>query len=338
MASEKQKSEFLGRIYRKHANRISKVLNWEIPYLNFPNMVSLKTPGDGSCLFHSILKAYNKIAIEEKIGNNPIQISDFIRSTFRELLSEYLSNTSQHGVEIYKLLNENDFDKNSSSIVELSKEYMENELKSANAVNFDYYCELLIRFCEKNIFVIDFEKQGVVLTGSINDKMRNDSWPCVVLLFVPGKTSIGHYETLGYIDTDGLHTFFSMSNVFIRCILYRAKLLNELSKIENIAEHIESVGESKFYADVKSFVPSKGILSETTNETIKNIKKKNSNNSNNLQAKSTPKLKKIQKPKSPRSIIEEDSENENEQNEDISMISYSNRERVNHIKNSILDD
>jgi hypothetical protein len=333
MTSEKQRSEFLGRIYKKHASRISKVLNWEIPYLNFPNMVSLRTPGDGSCLFHSILKAYNKIAIEEKIGNNAIQISDFIRSTFRELLSEYLSDASQHSVEIYKLLNENDFDKNSSSIVELSKEYMENELKSANAVNFDYYCELLIRFCEKNIFVIDFEKQDVVITGSVNDKMRNDSWPCVVLLFVPGKTSVGHYETLGYIDTDGLHTFFSMSNVFIRCILYRAKLLKELSKIEHIAEHIESIGESKFYSDVKSFVPSKGTLIETTNETVKNIKKKNSTP---IPLQSKPKVKKIQKPKSPRSIIDEDSENE--QNEDISMISYSDRERVNHIKNSILDD
>lgn len=338
MTTEKQKSEFLDRIYKKNNKRISKILNWELPFLNFPNMVSLHTPGDGSCLFHSILKAYNKIAIEEKIGNTPINMSEFIRTNFRKLLSEYLNDTTQYGIEIYKLLNENDFDKNSNSIIELSKDYMINELETSNAVNFDYYCELLIRFCEKNIFVIDYEKQDVIFTGSISDKLRNDDWPCIVLLYIPGRGNGGHYETLGYIDTDGLHTFFTLSNVFIKYIMYRAKLLNEYSKIENIANHIEKVGEQEFYSNVKSFIPNRGTLMETTNETIKTLnskpevkEKENKKVKKIIKKESTPSIPKVEKNNSSRSIVEEELYSN-------SMISRSNRNIVNEIKNSILDD
>jgi hypothetical protein len=365
MTTEKQKSEFLDRVYKKHSKQISKILSWESPYLNFPNLVSLRTPGDGSCLFHSILKAYNKIAIDEKIGNNSVNMHEFIRSTFRQLLSEYLDDSCQHGVSVYRLLNENDFEKNSNSIIELTKDFMINELRSSAPVNFEYYSELLIRFCEKNIFVIDFEKQDVILSGSVSDKLRNDDWPCVVLLFCQGHGNVGHYETLGYMDTDGLHTYFSMSNVFIRYILYRATLLKEHSKIENIAEHIHKIGESQFYANVKAYVPSKGLLTETTQNTVKTIKKKESDekekkksdSNNNLNTKKDKdkkivninknnKDKKDKKAKE-KIIIEDSSEEEkssrtivdnddNDNNDEESIISLSDREKVNKIKNSLL--
>lgn len=365
MTTEKQKSEFLDRVYKKHSKQISKILSWESPYLNFPNLVSLRTPGDGSCLFHSILKAYNKIAIEEKIGNNSVNMHEFIRGTFRQLLSEYLDDSSQHGVSIYRLLNENDFEKNSNSIVELTKDFMINELRSPGPVNFEYYSELLIRFCEKNIFVIDFEKQDVILSGSVSDKLRNDDWPCVVLLFCQGNGNVGHYETLGYMDTDGLHTYFSMSNVFIRYILYRANLLKEHSKIENIAEHIHKIGESQFYANVKAYVPSKGLLTETTQNTAKTLKKKetdekekkkdkdttnNSNNSTNNVKKDKKILNIKKKNKEKEKIIVEDSDEEkssrtivdnddsDKNNDEESIISLSDREKVNKIKNSLLQD
>jgi hypothetical protein len=367
MTTEKQKSEFLDRVYKKHSKQISKILSWDTPYLNFPNLVSLRTPGDGSCLFHSILKAYNKIAIEEKIGNTQVNMHEFIRNTFRQLLSEYLDDASQYGVPIYRILNENDFEKNSNAIIELTKDFMINELRSPGPVNFEYYSELLIRFCEKNIFIIDFEKQDVILSGSVSDKLRNDSWPCVVLLFCQGNGNVGHYETLGYMDTDGLHTFFSMSNVFIRYILYRANLLKEHSKIENIADHIHKIGESQFYANVKAYNPPKGLLIETTQNTVKTIKKNDSeekekekekkkseskkleniNNNISKKDKKIMNIKKKEKKEKEKLIIEDEDDEEkssrtivdddNEDNEE-SMISLSDREKVNKIKNSLLED
>ena len=284
--------ELLIRILKQNEKRISKFLEWEIPFLNFPNMVSLHTPPDGSCLFHSILKAYNKIAIEEKIAGKHINITEYVRKTFRPLLADYLDDTSQYTIPIYRLLNENDFEKSCKSVLELSKEYMINELNSGVAVSIDTYCELLIRFCEKNIFVIDYEKNDIILTGSVIDKLRNDEWPCVVLLYIKGGGSVGHYETVGYIDTDDLHTFFTIDNIFIKLLLHRAKLIQEHKKLENMSRYFDKVGDV-YYEEVKRYRPSAGLLQKTTELTLKRLmnakkiedKESNNKESNNKESK-----------------------------------------------------
>ena len=179
-------------------------------------------PGDGSCYFHSVIKARSLNYRNKSRKEKQLMIRHW-RHDLSLLLSkrmDFLSkeNSSQIGDGTYY-----DFLSN-GQLASFAKDYkpsglreMQNELNSSSPVD-NTYNEYISNLLNINIFMIDYVKRDLYVIGDDIDLLIKPDRLSICLLVIPG-----HYQLVGiqYPDSFGVITQFSFTHPFIVKLLLR---------------------------------------------------------------------------------------------------------------------
>lgn len=199
-------------------------LNWNGP-ITYPNMVRIGVSADGSCFFHAILLAFYKPYQNESENGIPVNRRSLVRD-FRHDLSIRLGENQDLGkLEsplVYDTLSRGTLRDFSQEMKEYSLPAMQEELNSDSPIDNAYH-EFISNEISKDIYILDFEKQDVYITGSDLDILYKGR-PSIVILYIPG-----HFELIGLRNPDGsISTFFDSQHPFIQRLNER---LHELAKV-----------------------------------------------------------------------------------------------------------
>lgn len=198
-------------------------LNWTGPF-NYPNMVRIRTPTDGSCFFHAIAKSYFEPYILGKLNNAPFDRREFIKKLRKDLslkLKSRVDPTNPNNQLIYyDTLSRGDLAEFAKSVPVYSLENMVKELDSDHAVD-NVYNEFISDQLNKDIYILDMVKKDVYITGQDNDILYKDR-KSIVILYLPG-----HYELVGLDENGIVKTLFDPNHPFIRYIQDRMESINK---------------------------------------------------------------------------------------------------------------
>lgn len=174
-------------------------LSW--PWLP-ANIHRIGVKGDGSCYFHSILRAFNRSYI-----NQPQQRTRMCQSLRHHLTDKLAKRYPQLGGGIY----------NEFISADLTLSAMSRELNSSSPVG-NQYQELVSEEFDLNIYMLDATTQSVYHTADATTLYR-DYRDNVVLLYLPG-----HYECVGAPDQHGVITgLFDSAHPLIQAIKNQLK-------------------------------------------------------------------------------------------------------------------
>lgn len=212
-----------------------EVFQIEIPRIAFanPHLYAIKVLGDGSCFFHSILRAFNVSYIQSDNISKRKELATLIRHATAASLEEKNPLTGKTEYEslgggYYKNFNDAVKDVEGDRY---SMEAMQRELLSSRPVDHAYI-EILSNHLELDIYLIS-AKTGDVYTTGTELELYYRNRRSIVILYSPG-----HYDVLGIVRTNSgpdvvFDTLFAPSHEFIVALQKRlAELLNK-SKEEN---------------------------------------------------------------------------------------------------------
>ncbi len=178
-----------------------------LSFTDINNLVKIPTIGDGSCYFHSVLRAFNTDYMKTTAVFDRINLARSFRNNLAIRLSEIDPITGQ---EYYDGLNNGNLGDISKGVKEYSKEYLRKELLSSEPVD-NIYQELISNAINKDIYIIDMETMDMYNTGSaytLYYKGRNS----IVIAYSPG-----HFETIGLKRSDGtINTVFTPEHPLIQ--------------------------------------------------------------------------------------------------------------------------
>jgi hypothetical protein len=195
-------------------------LNWKL----FPDMIRVNTEGDGSCFFHAILNSCYTPYITGIAGNGvSLDRKQCVRNFRRDLsykLGDYVEGDPNNKIW-YDNISRGKLRKLSKTLPHLSLENMKATLDSNSPVDH-IYNEFISNIIKKDIYLLDFLKQDVYITGDDEDILYKDR-QSIVILVIPG-----HYELVGVmrVNKQGLlviQTKFEHDDEFIRRIRERMK-------------------------------------------------------------------------------------------------------------------
>lgn len=196
-------------------NRTYENLRWDKNF-KYDGLVRLYTIGDGSCFFHAVIKAY---FIPYKVGyynEQPLDRGQFIRNFRRDL-----AKTLREDPEIYKSLSRGQLENMSKTLEQCHLEEMIKVLDSDLPVD-NLFNEYVSNVINKDIYLLDMEKEDVYMTGNDIDILYKNR-DSIVILTMPG-----HYELVG-VERNGLiQTLFRPNDDFI---LYIKERLHQLTPI-----------------------------------------------------------------------------------------------------------
>lgn len=188
-------------------------LIWNDAQFSYPGLVRIRTPGDGSCFFHAIAKAFFKPYQDGVLNGVPIDRKEFIKNFRHDLaykLSEPISVNSN--VTYYDKLSRGTLREQSKSYVQFNIEQMQKELDSNKPVD-NLYNEFISDVLDKDIYLLDGVKRNVYITGKDSDILIKGR-SSIVILVLPG-----HYELIGIkLDNDNIKTLFEPDDDLIRSI------------------------------------------------------------------------------------------------------------------------
>jgi len=181
------------------------------------NIVRLDTIGDGSCFFHALIMSFFGPYI-----NNRINRRHFIRDLRSNLSNELSNKINGENITYYEKISDGQLPKLSKSIPEVSLDNMMKELDSSYPIS-NIYNEFISDAINRDIYLINYETKDVYMTGTKLSLLYKNR-PSSVILYKPG-----HYETIGYIESNNtLRLSFDHDHQFIKILKNRAKeLLNE---------------------------------------------------------------------------------------------------------------
>jgi len=197
-----------------------QMLDWKL----YPNMVRIHTEGDGSCFFHAILNACYKPYIKGVTGDgvslNRRECVKNFRKDLANKLDDYIDSNPRNK-KWYDILSRGDLKAHSKDLPELSLENMKRTLDSNSSVDH-IFNELISEVILKDIYLLDFEKKDVYITGDDEDILYKNR-KSIVILAIPG-----HYELVGVyrVNKKGLlvvQTLFAHDDEFIKIIRKRMR-------------------------------------------------------------------------------------------------------------------
>ena len=201
-------------------------LNWPNRSFNYPNMVRIRTQADGSCFFHAIAKAYYTPYQVGILDGKAIDRSRLIQSLRRDLaikLGQPIDANNPKGTTYYDLLSRGQLKEFAKEVPQYSLENMKRELASSAPVD-NSYNEFVSNQLNKDIYLLDGEKQDVMITGN-DDEILFKNRESIVILYIPG-----HYELVGLQTSDGIKTHFKPTHDFIRAIRFRIQEIRTYRK------------------------------------------------------------------------------------------------------------
>lgn len=195
-------------------------LVWTNSPFTYPGMVRIATPGDGSCFFHGIAKAYS---VPYKLGvldGVPIDRGQFIRNLRRDL-SLKLAEPASNGKTYYELLGKGEVAKLGKEDPTYSLKNLQSLLDSNRQVGYEFL-EFVSNILNKDIYVLSEPHRDVYITGDTSETSTlYRGRPSIVLL------SLGnHFELVGIREPAGIRTLFPPNHPFITAIQNRLRLGN----------------------------------------------------------------------------------------------------------------
>jgi len=169
-------------------------LIWE-GHFSHPNLVRIRTPLDGSCLFHAIAKSYFKPYITGRIDHRSFNRKDFITKLRKSLsikLGTKINPSDPYSPTYYETLSRGQLPiiSKQKGLEKYSLENMQKELDSNQPVD-NIYNEFISNQLNKDIYILDAVKKDVYITG-FDDDILYKNRPSIVILYIPG-----HYELIG---------------------------------------------------------------------------------------------------------------------------------------------
>jgi hypothetical protein len=194
-----------------------EVKNFKISFIELPNLVILTTVSDGSCFFHSVLRAFNTSYITSKSITDRVNLA----RTFRNALADRLDEIDPvSGKNYYSVLNQGRLSEISEGIKEYTKDGLQKELRSEASVD-NIYQELISNALHIDIYIIDGAKKDIFSVGNSFDcyyKGRNS-----IILYYSG----GHYEVIGLKHSNGeIDTIFTPLHPLIQSC--RSRLISNI--------------------------------------------------------------------------------------------------------------
>ena len=177
------------------------VYNISLPKLGFSKQLTLiKVLGDGSCFFHSLLRAFHKGYIQSRSNSERFQYVKLLRSAIASALGEI----DKNGVREYDRLGGGyyaEFNKFVSGAVEdktghtieidqYSLENLQKELLSDRSVDHSYI-QILSDDMNLDIYLV-YSKTGDIYTTGTDLNLVYKNRNSIIIFYTPG-----HYDVIG---------------------------------------------------------------------------------------------------------------------------------------------
>lgn len=221
-----------------------KIYNVRFPVLKSKNeegeeveiigIVVIKSPPDGSCLFHSVLKAFSKKYNQRLDPDRKAMVTN-VRKDLAEALGEMVPHQEGDLVKktYYEILSNGNLASFGVHSKEFSLPYLQELLKSNNSVGMEFI-EALGLFFDIDIYIIDMLRSDLYFIGtdlSIYYKGRKS----IVLGYTQASMKDdGHYDVIGLNIGNKIYTLFEKDNFFIRSLNDRYKELK--TKIKQVSD------------------------------------------------------------------------------------------------------
>lgn len=172
----------------------------------------LRTPGDGSCLIHAILKAYNQPYLTSRISDTNGQWhyfsqSDFVRK-LRHELANLLSQPNAQGLTPYQTLSRGQWSTYSQEMPRYRLDALTALLDSSLPLD-NTFNEFFSNVFDKDIYLFDLDKQDLYQTGK-DASILYQGRPSIIILVIPG-----HYELVGRMKQGVIQTLFEPNDPLI---------------------------------------------------------------------------------------------------------------------------
>lgn len=192
-------------------------LDWRGPF-QYPNLVRIRVPPDGSCFFHAIAKSYFEPYILGRWSNGkPVDRRKFIATLRKDLsvkLGSKIDPSDSNSTTYYDTLSRGRLADFSQSVPQYSLDSMMKELNSNRSVD-NVYNEFISDQLNRDIYILDAVKRDVYMTGHDDDILYKNR-KSIVILYLPG-----HYELVGVYEKGVTKTIFDPSHDLIRAIRQR---------------------------------------------------------------------------------------------------------------------
>lgn len=209
-------------------------LGWEQDpkaVIRYPNLVNIRTPTDGSCFFHALLKAYFIPYIRGKLSGEALDRKEFVRKLRKDLalkLGQRVFPQETDSLSYYQILANGQLPEIAKSLPQYSLESLQKHLDSSRPIS-NIFNEFISNELDKDIYILDMVKKDVYMTGTDLNLLYKDR-DSIVILYMPG-----HYELIGEIShgdqtytekTDQyVTTLFAYDHPLIQTIKARQKQL-----------------------------------------------------------------------------------------------------------------
>ena len=184
-----------------------ELLNWpQNGNFTYPGLVIIDVPGDGSCFFHALI-----LSIYKPYQLNKINKGKFVR--------EFRKNLAYQLVEDYDKLANGKLRELSKEMPEISLDVMMKELDSSKPIS-NIYNEFISDLLNRDIYLLDYQKKDVYLTGSDLNILYKERKSTVLVI------NKNHYQLVGIIKENGsIKVGFKPDHPFILSIQNRIKEL-----------------------------------------------------------------------------------------------------------------
>lgn len=210
-----------------------KIINIKLPNITtelkgedvpINGLVVIKSIPDGSCLFHSVLRAFNKQYNESDIKNRVNMVLDM-----RKNLSDALSEKFTPEKTYYQFLSSGNLSLLGDDMKRYSLERLKIELNSTRSVGMEFI-EALGLFLDLDIYIIDMTKLDLYFVGlDLENYYKNRK--SIVLAYEQSLFfDDGHYDTIGLNVNGNIYTLFEPDNFFI--ISLKKRYMKKQSKIK----------------------------------------------------------------------------------------------------------
>lgn len=182
-----------------------------------PNLVIISTPSDGSCFFHSVLRAFNRGYIKATSQSQRTDISRLLRDSLATEFAEIDPDTDS---SYYNGFGRGNLATLGSSCNEYRMDYLQKTLRSNDMVGHEFL-ESICKFLRIDVYIIFDKTHDVYPLGNDLDLYyKNRS--SIVLYFYQSSQNSGHYEVVGLLHEDGsIGTLFNQNHHLIKSIQER---------------------------------------------------------------------------------------------------------------------
>jgi hypothetical protein len=189
-----------------------------------PGLVLIGSPPDGSCLFHSILRGFNK---EYNISTLERRVE--MARNMRNLLADAINQTVHDtNVTYYELMARGNLSSLGKTYSDYSLENLQKLLRSTQSVGIEFI-EALGHFLSLDIYIIDMKTKDLYFMGS-DMSLYHKGRRSIIL----GYTQIsdkrfddGHYETIGLNVKNEIFTLFDPENFVVKSLNMRYEHLRD---------------------------------------------------------------------------------------------------------------